>query len=452
MPQLLQAVGDYNAVIDVQVPGVARQLWQDKMGKALSRKPSGIAKSHPDSYRQVQDKLKDIKKTLSTQRRRVESFYFEPASMSLDSWQQNFARHNLMKTIATNLIWRFQDRQEEYSAMLHQEQLVQADASPLPKLSAKTTVCLWHPLHSGGQERNAWRNFIWRHSIEQPFRQAYREIYQASEIEDINDLVSGLYLRQHQFHALLLNRGWRYQLCGNFESESAPLLQFSDGLSCEIGLGAQSQTLSGRAIALAVELTGIRFMRDAREISSTEIQPILCSEVLRDIDFFVSVAGVGYQRDWEETESVFAELVDMQIDRALGGNKSGAPAILARLLEQNPTLTMLAELLLRIEAAVDAKPVTGVLRMRRELLSRLLDQSSLASCTRIDARNVFVDGPGGQHRINLASGLVFNCADNSLTGSVEKERSAKLDGEARSDMLLAKIYSAIRRLAESTAT
>ena len=142
----------------------------------------------------------------------------------------------------------------------------------------------------------------------------------------------------------------------------------------------------------------------------------------------------------------------MQIDRALGVNQSGALAILAGLLEKNPTITVLAELLLRIDAAVDAKPVTGVLRMRRELLSRLLDRSSLASCTRIDARNVFVDGPGGQHRINLASGLVFNCADNSLTGSVEKERSARLDGEARSDILLAKIYSAIRRLAESTTT
>jgi hypothetical protein len=372
--------------------------------------------------------------------------------MSLDSWQQNFARHNLMKTIAANLIWRFQDGQEIRSAILHQGQLIQADDSPLPDLPTKTTVCLWHPLHCGDQERDAWRNFIWRHSLEQPFRQAYRETYQASEIDDINTLVSGLYLRQHQFRALLLNRGWRYQLRGNFESESAPLLQFSDGLSCEIGIGAQSQSLSGRAIALAVELTGIRFMRGAREISSTEVPPVLCSEVLRDIDLFVSVASVGYQRDWEETESVFAELVDMQIDWALGRNQSGAPAILAELLEQNPALTVLAELLLRIEAAVDAKPITGVLKMRRELLRRLLDQSSLASSTRIDMRNVFVDGPGEQHRINLSSGLVFNCADNSLIGSVEKERSARLDGEAGSDMLLAKIYSAIKRLAESTAT
>ncbi|MCP4767444.1 MAG: DUF4132 domain-containing protein [Gammaproteobacteria bacterium] len=373
-------------------------------------------------------------------------------SMALDAWQQNFVQHNLMKTIATNLIWRFQDAQEEYSAMLHQGQLVRANGSLLPQLSVKTTVCLWHPLHCGDQERDAWRNFIWQHSIEQPIRQAYREIYQPSEIEDINELVSGLYLRQHQFRALLLDRGWRYQLRGNFESESAPRLQFSDGLSCEIGIGAQSETMSSRTIALAVELTEIRFMRDAREISSAEISPILCSEVLRDIDLFVSVAGVGYRRDWEETESVFAELVDMQIDQALDGSKSGATAILAGLLEQKPSLTVLAELLLRIEAAVDAKPVTGVVKMRRDLLSRLLDQTSLERCTRLEPRNVFVDGPDGQYRINLASGLIFNCADNSLIGSVEKERSARLNGEAGNDVLLAKIYSGVRRLAESTTT
>ncbi len=372
--------------------------------------------------------------------------------MALDAWQQNFVQHNLMKTIATNLIWRFQDAQEEYSAMLHQGQLVRANGSLLPQLSVKTTVCLWHPLHCGDQERDAWRNFIWQHSIEQPIRQAYREIYQPSEIEDINELVSGLYLRQHQFRALLLDRGWRYQLRGNFESESAPRLQFSDGLSCEIGIGAQSETMSSRTIALAVELTEIRFMRDAREISSAEISPILCSEVLRDIDLFVSVAGVGYRRDWEETESVFAELVDMQIDQALDGSKSGATAILAGLLEQKPSLTVLAELLLRIEAAVDAKPVTGVVKMRRDLLSRLLDQTSLERCTRLEPRNVFVDGPDGQYRINLASGLIFNCADNSLIGSVEKERSARLNGEAGNDVLLAKIYSGVRRLAESTTT
>ena len=63
--------------------------------------------------------------------------------------------------------------------------------------------------------------------------------------------------------------------------------------------------------------------------------------------------------------------------------------------------------------------------INRDMLTLLLGQSSLVGCTRVDGRNVFVDGPSGEHRINLASGLVFDCADNNLKGTVEKFRAGE---------------------------
>ncbi len=448
MPRTVEAVGDCEAVIEVQPPGVASLYWQDARGRQLKNAPARIAKAHRGQCRAVKDKLKAIRNTLRVQTRRIESFYLDGTAMAFADWRRYFAEHTLMKTVARSLIWRFTGTAGSNTAMLRDGTLMQADGSELPLPADTAQVQLWHPLHDDTQTRDAWRNAIWQNAVAQPFRQAYREIYRAADVAEINKLVSGLYVRQHQLRALLLQREWRYQLHGNFESESLPTLALSDGLRCEIGIGRESRSISGRGISLAVELGGIRFLRGFDEVAADTLPPVVCSEILRDVDLFATAAGIGYRCDWEDVEAVAEELAEVELLKSLADAETGTADGLLRLLEREPAFSALAQLMARLDAAMGGMPLPASVRMRGELLQRLLQQSPLEQCALVDGRCVQVDTPQGQYRINLASGLMFNAADNSLQGSVAAQPQADLAGEPGGDILLARIYSTITQLCQ----
>lgn len=87
------------------------------------------------------------------------------------------------------------------------------------------TVELWHPVGRPVAEVVAWRAWLERHRITQPFKQAHREVYLLTDAERNTGTYSNRFaahiLRQHQFHSLAAVRGWRnvLRLCVD---DSAP--------------------------------------------------------------------------------------------------------------------------------------------------------------------------------------------------------------------------------------
>ncbi|WP_372352851.1 DUF4132 domain-containing protein [Streptomyces sp. KL116D] len=63
----------------------------------------------------------------------------------------------------------------------------------------------------------AWRDWLERHAITQPFKQAHREVYLLTDAERTTGTYSNRFaahiVRQHQFHSLAAVRGWRAS-CG----------------------------------------------------------------------------------------------------------------------------------------------------------------------------------------------------------------------------------------------
>ena len=286
MPRVEQGIGGYTAVIDVKPPGTARLSWLRADGTKLARAPAGIAKADPEIFKQIKQKLKSIRSTLRAQTRRIESFYFDAEHLSLPCWRECYAEHPLMKVIAGNLIWLFKDGSNTYSALLQDGRLVSADGAFVPILADATQVFLWHPLHADANERAAWRDYVAHHSVVQPFRQAYREVYQAKHGCDLEAIVDGLYVRQHAFRALLLDRGWRYRFHGSFDCDSTATLNCPGDVRCEIGISSASQTVSNNGVSIAVELSGFGFYRGESRLPAETIPPILYSDVLRHIDLF----------------------------------------------------------------------------------------------------------------------------------------------------------------------
>ena len=69
---------------------------------------------------------------------------------------------------------------------------------------------LWHPIGREPDEIVAWRDWLERHAITQPFKQAHREVYLLTDAERATGTYSNRFaahvLRQHQFHALAADR------------------------------------------------------------------------------------------------------------------------------------------------------------------------------------------------------------------------------------------------------
>ncbi len=168
------------------------------------------------------------------------------------------------------------------------------------------------------EEVLAWRSWLEKHEIVQPFKQAHREIYIVTDAERQTQVYSNRFaaqiLKQHQFNALGVARGWKYKpLAGWDEVESTATLdlpawnlrvEFWISLAGEVG---EDQT--DASVYLYVATDQVRFYagtanwapeRSGQPLALADVPPLIFSEVMRDVDLFVGVASVGNDPNWHE--------------------------------------------------------------------------------------------------------------------------------------------------------
>src|SRR5207244_6781014 len=82
-------------------------------------------------------------------------------------------------------------------------------------IASDTRVRLWHPMAEPPGVVADWRQWVERHGIAQPFKQAHREVYLLTDAERQMATYSNRFanhvLRHQQFMALTMNSLWRYQ-------------------------------------------------------------------------------------------------------------------------------------------------------------------------------------------------------------------------------------------------
>ncbi|MEM7019582.1 MAG: DUF4132 domain-containing protein, partial [Pseudomonadota bacterium] len=269
MASLKQDFGQYQAEIRVSPPGQAVLLWSNK-GQPLKRQPASIKRDYPEQLNAIKGKLAAIRATLSAQRQRIESFFLTGKSIPFNIWMEAFITHALVGSICQPLIWTFTAKKFAVAGIYKNNALLDVNDNEI-SLSNKAQVKLWHPLNATESEREAWRNYIWTHALEQPFRQAYREYYDGAESQRLATLLSGLYIRQHQFAALLRSKDWRYGLRGSFERDSHPYKALTEEYACEIQIDGESQSTSVHGICLAVGLGTLSFYKNGKPIDSYKV-------------------------------------------------------------------------------------------------------------------------------------------------------------------------------------
>ncbi|MFI6880137.1 DUF4132 domain-containing protein [Streptomyces sp. NPDC050400] len=319
-------LGDSAALLEVR-GAKAHLTWRSASGKAVKSVPAAVKRDHPDELKELKAAAKDIDKMLSAQAERLDRQFLARRTWSYATWRERYLDHPLVGTLARRLLWTVDGTPVGYA----DGALRTLTDDPV---ADGTEVALWHPVDREPAEIVAWRDWLERHAVTQPFKQAHREVYLLTDAERTTGTYSNRFaahiVRQHQFHSLAAVRGWRnkLRLCVDDEAPPATRELPQWGLRAEYWIEGDGEeygtdtTESGSYLRLRTDQ--VRFYPiDSPENSAhccggeyrmwlrggedpveplplTDVPPLVLSEVLRDVDLFVGVASVGNDPTWQD--------------------------------------------------------------------------------------------------------------------------------------------------------
>ncbi|MER7173440.1 DUF4132 domain-containing protein [Streptomyces mesophilus] len=405
-------LGDCTAELTV-TGSKATLTWRNVTGKTVKAPPAQVKRDHPDELKELKAAVKDIDKMLGAQTERLDRQFLARRVWPYEKWRTHYLDHPLVGTLARRLLWTVDGRPVGYA----DGELRTLTDDPV---TTGGNVELWHPIHHEPAEIVAWRDWLERHGITQPFKQAHREVYLLTDAERNTGTYSNRFaahiLRQHQFHALAAVRGWRNKLRLCVDDEAPPAMRELPqwGLRAEYwieGVGDNygvDTTDSGSYLRLSTDQ--VRFypldapensahcyggeyrmwLRDGRDpvdpLPLTGIPPLALSEVLRDVDLFVGVASVGNDPTWQD----------------------GGPE--GRFQEYWSTYSF---------GELNASAET-----RRRLLTRLIPRLAIADRCTLEGRFLHVKGELHTYKIHLGSGNILRTPNDQYLCIVPKGASA----------------------------
>lgn len=405
--------GKWTAVIQPNDEDGFGLVWKNtESGKTVFSIPKDVKGEHPTAAKELKSELDELKKALTASKSRLEAAYLTERVWEPSRWRV-YIDHPLLSHLGKRLIWGFCIQDVWLSGMWRNGELRDVHGKMLP-IDQATAVRLWHPLHVDRDEAQAWRAAIEETGICQPFKQAHREIYTVTDAErtthDHSERFAGHFLRQHQLHALRESRGWSGQLLGAWDHGGPTLTRQLPhfGLTAELVVEelADYDELSTAGIWLYVRTGAIQFWRDHKAEPLDQIPAIAFSELMRDIDLFVSRASVTI--NWE---------------------RSGVE-------------TFDTEVFLRVQHEFD-QPLSEIAKTRRGVLERVLPLIDRDGAIKLEGNFVEVSGKLAKYRIHLGSSNVFVVPNNHYLCIVPQKGSDNgvrlpFEGDAVFSLVLSK--------------
>lgn len=404
--------------------------WAAAPAAAAGGSPAGWAKEPPQAIdpadvSSVKRQAKEVRTAVAGERRRVERLLECDRIWEVAEWRRYYLEHPITGRLGRGLIWRIDSAEHVESPETTtvtgipttDGQLQTLDGLiPLP---SSGTVGLWHPIQASTDDVDRWRSWLLAaaDTMRQPFKQAFREIYQVTDAERRTDLYSerfaGHVLRQDQLYALAKERVWVTTYLGRWSGgwDGTARRDFSDaGLSAVLDFDLLD------AIDDVVSVTGelcstnrIWFHRTADQtkarIPLAEIPTLVFSEAVRDIDLFVARASIALDPEWLERDATPYNAYWL---------------------------------------AFSAGKLSATAEVRRDVLARLVPKLKVADRVQIDDRVVRVRGNLHSYKIHIGSGMVFMEPDDRALCIVARVPRGKLpmlpfDGDALLDEIFSKI-------------
>ncbi len=399
------------AVAELSIVGTEVQLrWYGADGTPRKAEPAEVKREHKAELKEVKRLRDDLARMLAAQRDRLERLPLTQRTWDLAAWNARYLDHPLVGPLARRLMWCFAWATDdggtgEADGIWLDGRLVGADDRTL-EVPATAAVTPWHPVQYGPATVLAWRTWLERHEVTQPFKQAHREVYLLTDAERHTRVYSNRFaahiLRQHQFNALCAARGWRNSLRLMVDDAYPPAtLELPQwGLRAEFWVEGAGDTYSTdtneTGTYLYVATDQVRFYpldaagnsahaggggyhaaydwptrqyRHVEPVSLENVPALLLSEVLRDVDLFVGVASVGNDPTWQD----------------------GGPQGRYRDYWQSYSFGELS----------------ATAQTRQALLARLIPRLAIANRCAIDGRFLRVRGDLRTYKVHLGSGNIL---------------------------------------------
>jgi hypothetical protein len=227
------------AVIAVIADASVRQAWRGADGTEQDRPPAGLATAHPAEVADVAERLGIIRAAIVEERRRMEDRLASSRTWPEPIWRSRYADHPIGRVFGRRLIWWVGVPREAGTAGLPDgDGWIGVDGHPLG-LRAASVVRLWHPADADEAEIAAWRATVAAAAIEQPLKQAHREVFRLLPHDlglAADRRFAGRVVEHGHLRSLLRSRGWAVPALGAWDQgdEATAFRAFDDGLRAEL--------------------------------------------------------------------------------------------------------------------------------------------------------------------------------------------------------------------------
>ena len=272
------------------------KLVIDEQGKAELEVTKGdkTLKSIPDKYKKDKqvEVLKDNKSYLTKQYSRTR-LSLEQAMLSQTLFTvaelTKIMEHPVVKAMLSKLV--LFNPENQASGFWQDGKLLNAEGTLTPP-KADDKLLIAHPSHLFyAVQWDLYQKYLFDKELKQPFKQVFRELYipTKDELETSNrsERYQGHQVQPQKTVALLRGRGWTV----NYE-EGLQRVYHKEGFRATIYAAADWYTPSD-VEAPTLEYVVFYSLKDGKEVPMKDINPVIFSEVMRDVDLVVSVAHVG---------------------------------------------------------------------------------------------------------------------------------------------------------------
>ena len=272
------------------------KLVIDEQGKAELEVTKGdkTLKSIPDKYKKDKqvEALKEGKTYLTKQYSRTR-LSLEQAMLSQTLFTvaelTKIMEHPVVKAMLSKLV--LFNPENQASGFWQDGKLLNAEGTLTPP-KADDKLLIAHPSHLFyAVQWDLYQKYLFDKELKQPFKQVFRELYipTKDELETSNrsERYQGHQVQPQKTVALLRGRGWTV----NYE-EGLQRVYHKEGFRATIYAAADWYTPSD-VEAPTLEYVVFYSLKDGKEVPMKDINPVIFSEVMRDVDLVVSVAHVG---------------------------------------------------------------------------------------------------------------------------------------------------------------
>lgn len=308
-----EKAGEHVIRLALDEAGTPQLTFLNPAGKPVRSAPKAVKESHGGLLTEFRNTLKEIRKTLPSERFRVERALAEDRLWRWNQVEEFFLDHPVTGVHGRRLIWQILQGPAGIPVRTADGWELTDPIGRRIQPRADTPMRLWHPIREPVEEVRGWRDHLLEIGLRQPFKQAFREVYLLTPAEErsgtLSNRFAGHRLRYGQAKALLSERGWTGLSLGHWDavggSEQGEAVKEVPGWQArwDMQLPWESWETDRYGDPAAFCLSGpIRFYRTDEESSQEELRrpapltevpsPVL-SEAMRDADLAVGVSSVG---------------------------------------------------------------------------------------------------------------------------------------------------------------